>query len=266
MRDVRHAALAAVLLAGGVAVLAEVLDRIYAPTVADPNYWVGHTGGLVPLLLAVVAAGLAGAAGLTLLIGLALRGSPVAIAPLGLLGIAALLGGILWLPLVWMLVPGVPGAPTVSNAFPVLPPVLVAIGGGVGILAAYGPGVGDARRRAAALLAAGAVLDVAAAGLGWWTRMRPVRTGALGYPVEVVDGVGVVTWLAGSLLLAGSALRRDVVPSWIGGVLLAAVAFAVVVPLVRMLGITPGWLRPTAGFGVAWLAVGVQLWRLRRIG
>lgn len=257
----RRAASIALLLAIGVGLVAYVYVQIYTPTVGAPNYWENNTGALVPLVLFTLLAGGILTSGFYLGVDrIALqagrRFGPTAIRGTGL---AALLGGILWsagslLPITR----AIPATPVVSVGIDTGASGLL-IAGMIGLYARYGNGPAARTRQGVTLVAAGLLISIIGTLLRHVVWYAPIRTGALGYPARVLDGVGLLVLLGGFLVVGVACWRRQVIPRWLGGVVIAAVIGFVCISVGKY-AIRGLWrIEPMVGFGLVGVGIGYHL-------
>lgn len=254
---------AVLLIISGIALLTFVYAEIYMPTIDQPNYWENNTGGLVPLVLLGFVGDLLLASGLFLLVEHLLvrarRG--ITSGRVRLTAGAAFLAGVIWLVTSdRVLFRSIAPSRIADLALSIVPPLLGVIGI-VGLYARYGNIQEPHTRRGTALLGVGLIIDIFATVLQESTRIVPVQTGALSYPVTVLEGVGILILATGAVLLGVALWRRSDVPHWISGLLVVGVGGYPLI-LVGRNFFDPMWYPgATIGLGVVWLGIGYHLWQ-----
>lgn len=248
----RRAALSAVCLLLGVAVVASVPYRVWLPTVADPNYWANHTGGLLPLVMQAMVGGGLVVAGVALgFAGAArrLRGADVRTA-----GVAGVVGGLLgYGPLHRAVADPLGTGPAAYYGLGAAAFALLAAGA-VGLGVRY-HGPGRPGRYGAGVLVGGFVALAGAELLGVVGWVVEPRSGALSYPPYGLELVGTLALAAGAVAL-GVSLRRDrVAPAWLAPLLVVVGVLAVPLGVVAFL--QNRWADGLVG--LAWVAIGTHL-------
>lgn len=243
----------------GIALLGFVYLRIYTPTVTVPNYWENNTGGLVPLMAVTALAGVSLAGGLFLGVDWLTHRVTPRLTPrrIQMTGLCLVLGGLLWVSVSHPPLPRL--LPRVRVAGIQLAAVLLFIAGIVGLYARYWPEHDARPRHGTALLASGLVVLTAAAVLRRLIWYVPVRTGALRFPTQVLDAVGFITLLAGTVLLGIALWHHDSAPRWLGVVVLSA-GTAVLFLGVGKYPIRVLWrIGPLLGYGIMGVLAGIHL-------
>lgn len=248
-----RAALVVLLLIAGVVLVASVPYRVWLPTVGNPNYWAGHTGGLLPLVVQAAVGGGLFVAGVALGIDDAVRW----LRPVNprVMGLAGVVGGLLgYGPIQGAVVQAI-GARTPTGFYGVGAAALVLLAiATIGLLARYPSIVG--RGRSAGGVAVGGFLVLAGAELLRWASFALVpRSGALWYPPLGVELLGTISVAAGSLGLGLAVRGRDAVPRWLGPLLLVVGLLTLPVGVLAFLQN----LEAEGFVWLAWVVVGVHL-------
>lgn len=248
----RRAALSAACLLLGVAVVASVPYRVWLPTVADPNYWANHTGGLLPLVVQAAAGGGLVVAGVALGFDGAvgrLRGADVRAA-----GVAGVVGGLIgYGPVLRAIATASRDARVVHYGVEAAALALLAVA--VAGLVVRHPSVGRLGRYGGGVVAGGLLLLAGAELLGWALLSVEPRSGALSYPPLGLELVGTLALAAGAVALGVSLRRERAAPAWLGPLLVVVGVLAVPLGVVALL--QHRWADGLVG--VAWVAIGTHL-------
>lgn len=250
------------LVVSGITLVTYVYAEIYSPTVAQPNYWVANSGGLLPLLFVSLIGDILLAGGVFLGVERLLIRARRGITPrlVRVTAGAAVLAGLIWLAFDQFRFGSILRTRMAVLGLGIGTPLLAAVGI-IGLYALYGDEQATYARRGAALIGVGLTFDGFETVLSGLLIHVPMRTGALGYPASVLDGVGVLIFASGSVLFGLLLWWRSDVPRWIGGLLVVGVSGYLLV-LIGQHYVRPLWdLIATIGLGVAWLGIGYHLWR-----
>lgn len=250
--DRRRALAAAACLLLGVVVVLSAPYRVWRPTVANPGYWEGHTGGLFPLVLQAAFGGSLVVSGVAL--GFDTVAKHLRAVGVRTLGVLAIVGGLLgYEPINQTLAGTFGGSGVVYFGVPAC--ALVLLGGSVAGVITCHPSSGRHGRYGAGVLTGGFTLLAGVELLNWGLTTVEPRAGALTYPPLGVALVGTLGLAIGSVLLGASLRGRDDAPRWLGPLLVAA--GLLVMPLEVLGYFQYGWASGLYGF--VWIVVGAHL-------